>query len=188
MPIQSSVPKLLFSASLATTFFYFIAEFLITKERTFTFREALRRYILWRYLQMKGFFVLRRLDKETKDVKKCQQLQLSKILKLNSDTEYYQKARLDQVHNRADYVRIHPVVKYDHLQQYYERMINSGEEKVITSQSPIYYTITSGTTGKPSKFPLVPYQISNFIDMKASLMYRCSHLRQARKLHRVSTE
>lgn len=165
-----------------------LADFLLTKEPTFGFLLALKKYAQWRKYYIQGFFIMRELRTASKDLKKCQDAELKKLLQLNSDTEYHKTWHLDQVETRDDYVRIQPLVKYTHFESFFERMIR-GEEKVMTSQSPMYYAITSGTTGRPSKIPWIKYQLDNVNRLRALQAYNAGNIiHGVRNLSRVSRQ
>ncbi|XP_055329638.1 uncharacterized protein LOC129582211 isoform X2 [Paramacrobiotus metropolitanus] len=130
------------------------------RDSSFPFLTTIRQYIKWRRQFIRGYFLHRKMQTETRDIRQQQETELMKILKYNADTEYARKwfKKDSQIGNRDDFVRLHPLVKYSHFESYYERMINGAQENVMTAESPVYYAETTGTTGKPSRIPQVPFQ------------------------------
>lgn len=130
--------------------------------------------------------VTKALQADTKEIRNCQERELLKLLRLNSETEYSKKMQLGTVETREEFVQRHPLSQYDQFQEYFDRMVK-GEEKVITSQKAGYYPVTSGTTGKGKIIPFVRYQYDNMIRAKCSLTYVVSNERCGiRDLNRVS--
>ncbi|XP_055349268.1 uncharacterized protein LOC129596108 [Paramacrobiotus metropolitanus] len=157
----------LFHNVIAGVLFFVGVDFLINREKDFPLYVSWNKYLKWRKDYFAGWYYHRKLDESTKDIRQLQTDQLLRILKYNSDTAYYKDAKLEQVQSREDYIRVHPLIKYAHSAEYFERMVGKAEEKVMTSESPIYYGETSGTTGKPSRIPLVDYQRKEFEKIKA---------------------
>lgn len=109
------------------------------------------------------------------------------MLRLNNDTEYSKKMQMNRVNSREEFVAMHPITKYADYVDYFDRMVDFGEEKVITSERPLYYAVTSGTTGKPSKLPIVKYQLDRLARVKQVLSYfHGSQIPALKNLTRVS--
>ncbi|XP_055332133.1 uncharacterized protein LOC129584056 [Paramacrobiotus metropolitanus] len=147
--------------------FFIGVDFLLNYEKDFPFLVACKKYALYRLFYFGGYFIRAKLNQATRDIGKLQSSELRSILKYNNDTAYFKDAGLEKVRTREDYVRVHPLVKYDHFRSYFDRMLNNGEEKVMTSDPPRYYGETSGTTGKPSRIPVVQYQRKEFFKLTA---------------------
>lgn len=176
-----------FSACLVTSLIFLTSDYFATRDQSFGFLETVLKYIAWQKSYVRGFFIWRKLLAATKSIKELQEKELLQLLRLNSDTKYFKKWSLDQVQNRDDFGRLHPLVKYTHFEDDFERMIKFGEEKVICSQSPVYYAVTSGTTGKPSRIPFLPVQTQEVLDMRAVQAYKIGPVIQANKnLSRVN--
>ena len=78
---------------------------------------------------------------------------LSKIIKEVSNSEYGRAIGLDHVKSFADFQRHVPLVTYEDLEPYIERMLN-GHPRIL-SQSPV--VVWASTSGPDSKPKLVPY-------------------------------
>ncbi|ELU16623.1 hypothetical protein CAPTEDRAFT_191927 [Capitella teleta] len=83
----------------------------------------------------------------SKDCVKTQESTLLQFIKENSDTIYGRDHSFSQIHNRDDFVRLHPLTIYEHYESYIDRVYN-GEENVITKAMPAMFGVTSGTSGE----------------------------------------
>lgn len=175
------------SACLGTLVLFFAVDYLATRDANFGFLGSVYRYTAWQKNNVAGFFAWRKLMANSRDIKSTQEKELLRLLRMNSNTEYSKKWTLDQVDNRKDFVKGHPLVKYSHFEEYFDRMIESGEEDIICSQSPLHYALTSGTTGKPSRIPILPSYIQLSAEIRAVQAYKVGPLIPANKnLSRVS--
>jgi len=78
---------------------------------------------------------------------------LTKIIKEVRDSEYGRAVGFDHVKSFADFQRYVPIVTYEDLRPYIERML-SGQPRIL-SQSPVI--VWASTSGPDSKPKLVPY-------------------------------
>ena len=140
---------------------FLLVDYLRTKDPTFSQTIALKKYLVFRAAYLYGYFVTRRLDKDSRNIKATQDKVLVDILKLNASTEYSKTHKLDQVKSREEFVHIHPLSKISQFESYINRTAQ-GEKKIITSETPLYFGTTSGTTGTPNLIPLVRAQLAQF--------------------------
>lgn len=82
---------------------------------------------------------------------------LLKILDDNKDTEYGKKYHFKDIHSIEAYQKNVPVVVYDDLAPYLERMM-AGEKDILTSYSYDHMNETSGTIGAPKVVPMTDAQ------------------------------
>lgn len=78
---------------------------------------------------------------------------LSNILSHNEDTEIGKKWNFKSIKTIEDYRKSVPLMDYEDYRHYIERMVEKGEESLLTSDTVVYYTPTSGTTSKSKLFP-----------------------------------
>jgi hypothetical protein len=98
-------------------------------------------------------FYVDRLISATKEPFKTQQAKLFSILKKNRNTAFGIEHGFSKIRTIEDYQKNVPISNYNSLQKYIELMKN-GQENILTSQKPIMFAITSGTTGKQKFIPV----------------------------------
>jgi len=77
---------------------------------------------------------------------------LLEILQKNADTEFGRLHDFASIENLADYRQRVGIHEYDALSPYIEKQING--ELSLTTNKPLYYARTSGTTGRYKDIPL----------------------------------
>ena len=97
----------------------------------------------------------RRFEKWKQEPMAAQEELLLQIVRQNEKTEYGKKHSFNEIGSIKDYQQRVPVVTYDDVKDYVERM-TKGEENVLTAEKPAYYCCTSGTTGKPKFNAITP--------------------------------
>ncbi len=95
---------------------------------------------------------------------------LMKTLADNKDTEYGRKYGFADIHSVEDYQKRVPVVVYDDLVSYVERMM-AGEKNVLTAYPCGHFNETSGTVGVPKRIPMSDLQAQVFSKYNKLIMY-----------------
>jgi hypothetical protein len=95
----------------------------------------------------------RRFEKSLKEPKKVQEQLLKEILTSGEDTVFGRDHHFREVSSAEDYSRKVPVVSYENLRPYIDRVVD-GEKGILTREDPIFFATTSGTTGKPKFVPV----------------------------------
>ena len=95
---------------------------------------------------------------------------LLQMLDDNKDTEYGRKYGFADIHSVEEYQKKVPVVVYDNLAPYLERMMD-GEKNVLTAYSFNHFNETSGTVGVPKVVPMTDKQADVFAQFNNLLMY-----------------
>lgn len=109
-------------------------------------------YIVLRLLAFRAWA----FEKATKDPMAAQTKVLLEYMKRNKDTEYGIKCGFARVASIKDYQAHVPLSDSEDIYPYVERM-KKGEENVLTIDRPIFFGLTSGTTGKQKFIPVTPY-------------------------------
>ena len=78
---------------------------------------------------------------------------LGGIIQRNCNTVYGRKYGFGEIGTAEEYQEKVPLSVYGDYEAYILRMI-AGEEKVLTGEPPVYYCISSGTTGDAKYLPL----------------------------------
>lgn len=86
---------------------------------------------------------------------------LMQLLDDNKDTEYGKKYGFADIHSVEDYQKKVPVVTYDDLAPYLERMMK-GEKNILTAYQYDHFNETSGTVGVPKVVPMTDKQSDVF--------------------------
>ena len=87
---------------------------------------------------------------------------LLQILEDNKDTEYGRKYNFQDIKSIKEYQARVPVVEYNALAPYLERMLN-GEKNILTAYPYSHMCQTSGTVGKQKLVPLTDRQSAIFL-------------------------
>jgi hypothetical protein len=94
-----------------------------------------------------------RFERAAREPVAAQQEKLLEIVGRNRDTEYGRAHGFAQVRDLGSYQAAAPVVSYDELRPYVDRMA-AGEPNVLTAEAPVMFAQTSGTTGQPKLIPV----------------------------------
>ncbi len=106
----------------------------------------------------------------------AQEATLRRILATNSGTVFGQKHDFASIATVNEYRRAVPVQTYEDLRPYIERQERSGEP-CLTTENPVYYQRTSGTSDKPKNIPLTAsglHRIRKFQMLSAYAQYKGS--------------
>nr|GEZ82459.1 probable indole-3-acetic acid-amido synthetase GH3.1 [Tanacetum cinerariifolium] len=91
------------------------------------------------------------IEKMTKNCDLVQENVLSEILSQNADTEYLQQWGLDGATDRETFKSKVPVVGYDDLQPYIQRIVNGDRSKILSSHPISEFLTSSGTSAGERK-------------------------------------
>ena len=117
-----------------------------------------------------GLIVLEEFREETKEPMERTTALLMKLLDDNKDTEYGRKYGFADIHTVEDYQRRVPVITYDDIAGYLERMM-AGEKNILTAYEYDHFNETSGTVGVPKVVPMTGEQSQVFARYNNMLMY-----------------
>ncbi len=117
-----------------------------------------------------GMDILSSFREETKHPMECTTALLLKLLDDNKDTEYGRKYGFRDIKTVEDYQKKVPVVVYDDIAPYLERMMD-GEKNVLTAYEFEHFNETSGTVGVPKVVPMTEMQTDVFSKYNHLLMY-----------------
>ena len=117
-----------------------------------------------------GLVVLEEFREETKKPMECTTELLMKLLQDNKDTEYGKKYGFADIHTIEDYQKKVPVITYDDIAEYLERMMD-GEKNILTAYDYNHFNETSGTVGVPKVVPMTEEQSQVFARYNNLLMY-----------------
>ena len=100
-----------------------------------------------------GEAALERLRRTAAQAQQVQRQQLECILRQNSETEYGRRYGFSGISCLNDYQAQVPLSRYGDYQPYVERLL-AGDTNLLTCSEPVYYAITSGSTGVPKYVPV----------------------------------
>ena len=109
-----------------------------------------------------GLEVVRMFREETEHPMELTTELLMKLLDDNKDTEYGRKYDFASIRSIEDYQKKVPVVVYDDLAPYLERMMD-GEKNLLTAYNYNHFNETSGTVGTPKVVPMTDEQSEVYV-------------------------
>ena len=86
-------------------------------------------------------------ERATLQPTETQTQKLLSIVRKNEGTEYGKRYGFSSIRTISHYQGQVPVVKYEDIRADVERMV-AGEKNILTVETPVMFTRTSGTTGK----------------------------------------
>jgi hypothetical protein len=102
---------------------------------------------------IKGGLIQRSFDRATMDPETTQAALLTAILKENQETLYGQENGFSQITTPDAFAKRVPINTFSDLSPYVER-VKRGEKNILTSDLPVLFNLTSGTTTKPKYVPI----------------------------------
>lgn len=100
-----------------------------------------------------GSRALKRLRSTCEDADEVQRELLFELLDKNKDTEFGRKHRFSDIKSITDFQSGIPLSDFDDYADDISRIINGGEN-ILTAEKPIYFCISSGTTGDEKFIPV----------------------------------
>ena len=88
---------------------------------------------------------------------------LKKTLGPNADCEFGRKHGFDKITSIAEYQRAVPIQKYDGFADSIRRIVNDGEQGILTKDRVKRFFMTSGSTSEPKYIPVT----TRFIQTKS---------------------
>ena len=82
-----------------------------------------------------------------------QDLLLERLLRRNEHTEFGERYGFEKIRGGAQYRNTVPLSTFRDYDSSFTRMIN-GERNILTADPPVFYNISSGSTGAPKYIPL----------------------------------
>ena len=106
----------------------------------------------------------------SKNVEDTQLNTLHRILRRNADTEFGRGHEFGFIHDYDNFKTRVPVQEYENLRPYIEKQENT-RVPVLTSQLPVMYNQTSGTTGRPKYIPVLKETLESLKDSQNVFTY-----------------
>lgn len=78
---------------------------------------------------------------------------LTEILRQNADTEIGRRLCFSAIHSVKEYQQKVPISSYNEYADAILRIL-AGEKNILTADDPVYFSLTSGTTGEPKYLPV----------------------------------
>ncbi|XP_038058031.1 GH3 domain-containing protein-like [Patiria miniata] len=120
---------------------------------THTLMTLLLQYFVSQMMALFAPMAVSKLEKAWKEPRKAQEKFLRELISRDADTEYGRRY-LTGIQSLQDFRDKHPLTKYDHYQDYFQRLAD-GEKNVCVAARVDRFGLTSGTTGKGKLIPLV---------------------------------
>ncbi|MDD5495951.1 MAG: GH3 auxin-responsive promoter family protein [Candidatus Omnitrophica bacterium] len=115
----------------------------------------------------------KRFEESTHHPVESQKKVLHEYLVRNKNTEYGKRYNFSKIRTIEEYRSSVPLIDYESIRSHVERMAR-GERGVLTSDSPIFFGRTSGTTGVPKLIPVTEYSRAKKAELMALWTYYIS--------------
>lgn len=112
-------------------------------------------WVLHRLGQLQRRAAARAFDRAAADPAAAQAAYLRALLAANADTEYGRKYGFAAIRTPAEFAARVPLVTYADLAPYVQRLM-AGERGLLTAEAPIFYALSTGTTGGIKQIPVTP--------------------------------
>lgn len=119
-----------------------------------TFKEIFINWLLSTRMMLLGWMLYRPLKKAAKSPSEHQQELLMKIIRQNKDTLIGKKFNFHAIDTYDKFSKLVPVHSYEDLRCLIEEQ-EKTKSPVLSSELPVMYNQTSGTTGLPKYIPIV---------------------------------
>ncbi|CAM0906567.1 unnamed protein product [Alopecurus aequalis] len=114
---------------------------------------------------------LRFIEEMTSNVDSVQERVLAEILARNADTEYLKNCGLDGTTDRATFRAKVPVVSYDALQPYIQRIVNGDRSPILSTHPVSEFLTSSGTSaGERKLMPTIKDELDRRQQLYSLLM------------------
>ena len=124
------------------------------------------------FMALKGRWSWRRFEHMTKHPEEVQRDLLQRILKSNQNTAYGLQHGFSGMTSVQDYQDGVPVGDYEALRPWVDRL-KEGERRVLTSEDPYLFALTSGTAGQPKFIPVNRSVGRTAKNLSRLWLYRC---------------
>jgi hypothetical protein len=102
-----------------------------------------------------------KFDDATWTPRAAQEAKLLEIVRRNEQTDFGIANGFDKIRSIEDYQRAVPPCDYDAISPYIDRTLR-GEQNVLTSDAPMMFATTSGTTGSTKYIPVTPSYLHEY--------------------------
>ena len=121
-------------------------------------------YMLWTRITLRTSLL-----KASLTVEKTQENLLLKILRENSQTEFGKEHNFERISSVEEFRERVPINDYNNLEPYITRQQEGNLE--LTVAEPVFYTRTSGTTGRHKYIPLTRFGVNQIKHFQKQLAY-----------------
>ena len=115
----------------------------------------------------RGLMMMRRLEKQTADARRINEETLMRILRCNETTELGRQWNMETIRDVRTFQEKIPLTDFDFYYDWIQRMVDDGENGLITNFPIIFFAVTSGTTGISKRIPISKSTRKRFNDLAA---------------------
>lgn len=108
--------------------------------------------------------------KDSQNIDRVSEKLLLDIIKKNKNTEYGKKHDFENIHSIKDYQDKVPFTVYDDYREYIDRIVEKGEQNLLTADKVVFFAKTSGTSGETKRIPVVKKATKSYSEVVASFM------------------
>lgn len=125
----------------------------------------------------------------------CSKKFLMKQLKRSRNTAYGKKYRFSDIHSAADFQKKVPLSTYDDYKPYVDRMVEKGEQGLLTGNKVDYFSKTSGTVNVMKMIPTVKGSYTHYLrgcsiimaNLRSELKKKGSRIRYGRGMNLIES-
>ncbi|XP_023930260.1 probable indole-3-acetic acid-amido synthetase GH3.8 isoform X1 [Lingula anatina] len=137
-----------------------------------TLTSLLVQYLFVVLMIIVGKLSFPKLQKMSKDIQNTQRNVFFSVMRRNAETLYGRKYNFKAFSSPNEYIKSHPLTNYAHFEPYID-MIDNGQENVLSSQKVVFFAMTSGTTGRNKRLPILEdYKGRFFFDAACYYFYK----------------
>ena len=119
-----------------------------------------------------GAMGMSKFKRQSKECEKLQENLLHYIIEKNKDTEYSKQMGLSKstIFTAKDFPKNHPVTDYETFRPYVNSIVQ-GKDNILTAEKPDFLATTSGTTGKPKRYPILKENKKRIVRSALAMLY-----------------
>jgi len=127
-------------------------------ERRISVKNLAKLTLLKKYIKP-----VEQLEQDTQNCEQAQKRVLLSKLRKNTETKYGRKYNFSNISTVKEFQQEVPIIDFSDI-SYYIEQIKNGEPRILTSQQPIGFVTSSGTTDKPKFIPVTKDSLNEYID------------------------
>ena len=117
--------------------------------------EKMLNYTVIRAVSAYGGVCKKRMLRNSGHISRNDEKLLMKIVRKNRNTVFGKQHGFDRIHSVREYQDLVPFSVYDDYRDYIERIVQEGEQHLLTADDVVFFAKTSGTSGETKRIPVV---------------------------------
>lgn len=156
----------------------------------YTFGNMASHYLCLIRLQFTGRRMRNKLESDTIELRNVQNRLIMQRVRRNQSTIYGRDYNFKSIKTMEDFLKKHPLTRYNHYQSYLEKIVE-GQENVLNVDNTVLLAITSGASGHSNMLPLLSHEKTLHYKFGYAVVWRILHdnfseLKRLRKILRFA--